>query len=503
MGRLLKQTSPLVLALLIAVQPAAARPAGGVEAQLRAHVETLAADAMEGRKPGTRGGDLAARYVAGQFAAIGLQPGGADGGYYAPVPLLERTTESAAGEWWLKGMAFPVEADDLAFRASPAVARIADAPLIFGGYGVDDDKTGLHAFRGVDVRDAVVLILPGQPEDMADAPAFAARRDALFKAGAAAVLRVGGSAEEWAAVRDAYAEPRTDMSDAAPQPVSGALSPDAWARLAEVAGLDRAIADAAKPAFRAVKIDGNVSLTIRTKLRAYTSWNVVGRLPGAASDAGAILYLAHWDHLGLCRPEGAPDRICNGAVDNASGVAMLLEVARGLATGKGRPPRDLWFVATTAEEMGLIGARTLARTPPVDPARIAAVVNFDTVAIAPRGAPVATLGRGQTPLDPLIDAAARKEGRKVNPSTDANVLIPRQDGWAFTQIGIPAVMVGGSLNMDRLTAYLGHEYHKPGDDLAQALPYDGMAEDVRLHVTLGRMLADPKRYQPPPHRAPR
>lgn len=504
MGRLLIPTSPLLLALLIAVQPAAARSVGGVEAQLRAHVETLAADAMAGRKPGTPGGDLAARYVAGRFAALGLQPGAPDGTFYAPVPLVERTTESAASEWWLKGMAFPVEADDVALRAGPEVARIADAPLIFGGYGVDDDKSGLHAFQGVDVRDAVVLVLPGRPEGVEDAPAFAARREALFKAGAAAVLRVGDGAEEWAAVREAYAAPDTDMPDVAPQPMTGALSPEAWERLAEIAGLDHAIADAARPVFRAVRLDGNVSLTVRTRLRRYTSWNVVGGLPGADPQAGAIFYLAHWDHLGVCRPEGAPDRICNGAVDNASGVAMLIEVARGLAAVKQRPPRDLWFVATTAEEMGLIGARTLAKSPPVDPARIAAVVNFDTVAIAPRGAPVATLGRGLTPLDPLIDAAARKVGRAVNPSTDANVLIPRQDGWAFTRIGVPAVMIGGSLNMDRLTAYLGHEYHKPGDDLSQPLPFDGMAEDVRLHVALGRMLADPKRYHPPPHhQAPR
>lgn len=500
MGRLLVPTSPLILAILIAAQPATARPAAerGIEANLRGHIETLAADDMEGRKPGTPGGTLAVTYIAGQFAAIGLQPGARDGSFYSPVSLVERATESAESEWWLKGMAFPVEAGDIALRGNDEITRIADAPLIFGGYGVEDDKAGLHAFKGVSVDGAVMLLLAGDPHGVEGVPAFAARRDALFKAGARAVVRIETKAEGWPAVRDAYADPRSDMPDTPVQPVTGALSPTAWARLVEIAGLQKAVADAASPAFRAVKLEGSVDMTIRTRLRPYTSWNVIGRLPGADRQAGAIFYLAHWDHLGICRPEGAADHICNGAVDNASGVAMMVEVARGLTAGRKRLPRDLYFVATSAEEMGLIGARTLAKAPPVDASHIKAVVNFDTVAIAPRGTPVAMLGRGRTPLDLLVDAAARKVGRKVNASTDANVLTPRQDGWAFTQIGVPAVMVGGSLNMDLLTAYLGHEYHKPGDDLSQPLPLDGVAEDVRLHVTLGRMLADPKRYQPPP-----
>lgn len=501
MGRLLRPTSPLVLAIFLAAQPAAARPAAerDIETHLRGHIQTLASDAMEGRKPGTPGGDLAVRYVAGQFAAVGLQPGARNGGSYSPVPLIERETESAATEWWLNGMAFPLETGDVVLRASPELARVVDAPLIFGGYGIHGGKTGFRTFDGVDVSGAVVLLLPGSPEGAQGVPSFDARRDALFRAGALAVLRIETDEKSWPAMRDALAAARTDMPDAAPQPVTGAMSPSAWARFAEIAGLQPAVADVAKPSFRAVRIgQGSVSMTVRTRLRRYTSWNVIGRLPGNDPSAGSIFYLAHWDHLGICRPEGAPDRICNGAVDNASGVAMMIEVARGLAEQKRTLPRDIYFVATAAEEMGLIGARTLAKSPPVDAGHIKAVVNFDTVAIAPRGAPVATLGRGRTAMDPLIDAAARKMGRKVNPSTDANMLLPRQDGWAFTQIGVPAVMVGGSLNMDLLEAYLGHEYHKPGDDLSQTLPLDGVAEDVRLHVRLGRMLADPERYQPPP-----
>ncbi|WP_380877805.1 M20/M25/M40 family metallo-hydrolase [Sphingomonas sp. DBB INV C78] len=504
MSRFLSTTSPLLLSAIIALQPLAARPAAEtvIETRVRGHIETLAADAMEGRKPGTPGGDMAVQYVAGQFAAVGLQPGAADGSFYAPVKLVERRAGAVTADWRIKGAAIATGADEMVLRGGDAETRIADAPILFGGYGVDDSlmktKTGLNAFAGVDVRGAVVLLLPGSPSGVANAPAYAARREALLKAGAAAVLRVETDEKGWPAIRDALREARTDLADGPVPPTTGGLSPAAWAKIAKAAGLETAQAEAAKLEFRAARVDGTLSAVIGTEMRPYTSWNVIGRLPGSDPAAGAVLYLAHWDHLGICAPEGAKDRICNGAVDNASGVAMIVEVARGLAAQKNRQARDIYFVATTAEEMGLLGAHALAKAPPVDPAKIVAVLNFDTVAIAPAGAPVAALGRGETPLDPLIDAAARRMGRKVNPSAEANQLRQRQDGWAFTQIGVPAVMVGGSLNLDLLKAYLGGEYHKPGDDLAQPLMLDGVAEDVRLHVTLGRMIADPKRYQPPP-----
>ncbi|SNS29826.1 Zn-dependent amino- or carboxypeptidase, M28 family [Sphingomonas laterariae] len=501
MGRLLSTTPPLLLSALIATQPLAARAPSdaAVEARLRGHVETLAADAMEGRKPGTEGGNMAAAYIARAFAAVGLKAGATDGSYYMPVALVERRPADTKAEWRISGAVVRVDADTVALRAAAPETRIMDAPLIFGGYGIDDEKAGIRSFDGVDVRGAVVLIFGDTPPGLDHAPGYTARRDALIASGAAAVIRIAPDDKKWADFDKALAEPENDLADGTPEPTRGAMAPAAWAKLAKAGKLDGiTAADMARPEFRAVRIDGTASLNIATSLRPYRSWNVVGRLAGSDPAAGALLYLAHWDHLGICRPEGAADRICNGAVDNASGVAMIIEVARGLAAAKKPPVRDIYFVATTAEEMGLLGAHALAKAPPVPAERIAAVLNFDTVAIAPRATPVATLGRGQTPLDPLIDAAARRQGRRINASTDANALTPRQDGWAFTQIGVPAVMVGGSLNLDLLKAYLGGEYHKPGDDLAQPIVLDGVAEDVRLHVTLGQMIADPKRYQPPP-----
>jgi Zn-dependent M28 family amino/carboxypeptidase len=178
-------------------------------------------------------------------------------------------------------------------------------------------------------------------------------------------------------------------------------------------------------------------------------------------------------------------------VDNASGVASMLEVARGLANGPSSP-RTLLFVATTAEEYGLLGARVLARHPP---AKLVAGLNLDTVAIAPRGKPIAVIGRGLTPLDPLIDDTARALGRKVDTGTDANAYVTRQDGWALMSAGVPAVMAGGAFN-DRalLERFFASRYHGPADDLAHDIEFGGAAEDVTFHVALARRLADPSLF---------
>ena len=208
------------------------------------------------------------------------------------------------------------------------------------------------------------------------------------------------------------------------------------------------------------------------------------------------MVLGHWDHLGICRPEGEADRICNGAVDNASGMAMIIEAARALAAGT-RPDRDILFMGTTAEEMGLLGAEHFGANLTLPAGKLVAAINIDTVAIAPAGAPVAIVGRGTTPLDPLVDQAARELGRKVDADLEANAFIQRQDGYALTRAGVPTVMVGGSFSdLGKLGAFLSGPYHKHDDDLNRPIELGGAAEDTVLTVALVRKLADPKVYRP-------
>jgi Zn-dependent M28 family amino/carboxypeptidase len=221
---------------------------------------------------------------------------------------------------------------------------------------------------------------------------------------------------------------------------------------------------------------------------------VIGKIEGSDRADEAVTYTAHWDHLGLCAPPGAPDRICNGAVDNASGVAMMIEIARQLAKGP-QPRRSLYFIATTAEESGLLGAKAFVRNPPLPLDNIVAEMNLDTVALAPAGAPIAIIGRGEEPLASFIDQAARALGRKIDDSTAANAFLNRQDGSVFLKAGVPSVMIGGAFSDPVLLArFLTGPYHHPNDDLKQGIELGGAAEDGALHVALGRLFADPAKF---------
>ncbi|WP_157220564.1 M28 family peptidase [Flavisphingomonas formosensis] len=224
------------------------------------------------------------------------------------------------------------------------------------------------------------------------------------------------------------------------------------------------------------------------------SHNVIGRIEGRDPAAGAVVLLAHWDHLGLCRSERAEDRICNGAIDNASGIAELIELGRLLAAAP-RPVRTIIFLATTGEESGMRGVHAFLRQPPVPLRSIVAAVNFDCVAVAPRDAPLGVIGRGKTALDPLIERIAADAGRVVTDSRGANAYVSRQDGWAFLRAGIPAVMVGGAYGDLRwLRSFMSTRYHRPNDESGRLLDVAGAAQDGAFLSLFARALADPAQF---------
>lgn len=224
------------------------------------------------------------------------------------------------------------------------------------------------------------------------------------------------------------------------------------------------------------------------------SQNVIGRIAGTDPAAGAVVVTAHWDHLGICRSEGAADRICNGAVDNASGVAELIELGRLLVAGP-RMARTILLIATTGEERGLLGSKAFVRDPVVPLASIVAAINFDCVAVAPRDEPIGVIGRGKTVLDPLIDAVAREAGRAVDDDRGANGYLSRQDGWSFLKAGIPAVMAGSAFgDLGPLHRFMDKRYHRPSDQDASALELGGAAQDGAFLAAFVRALADPVRF---------
>jgi hypothetical protein len=366
---------------------------------------------------------------------------------------------------------------DIMLIGQEPVERLDRAPVWLLGQG------GPEQLAGADLRGALVLVT-----QTAGAEQLA---ETLAKAGAAAVVTVLADEVPWQAISGAARRGRDRLRrDGAPR-IQGAMPRAAALRLA---GEER-LAATTRPGFRAVRLPVRATLDVSTEVRNYTSNNVIARLPGRGRSGEAVMVLGHWDHLGICRPEGEADRICNGAVDNASGMAMIIEAARALAAGP-RPDRDVLFMGTTAEEMGLLGAEHFGANPTLPAGKLVAAINIDTVAIAPAGAPVAIVGRGTTPLDPLVDQAARELGRKVDADLEANAFIQRQDGYALTRAGVPTVMVGGSFSdLGKLGAFLSGPYHKHDDDLKRPIELGGAAEDTVLTVALVRKLADPKVYR--------
>ena len=269
-----------------------------------------------------------------------------------------------------------------------------------------------------------------------------------------------------------------------------------------LAALER---EADKPDFAGRAIDLAVSMEATNRERLIHTHNVIARLPGRNPGAGAVLVLAHWDHFGTCAAAPAPHLICNGAIDNASGVAAMIEIARGLARPEAAnaylvntaPDRDIYFLATTAEEMGLLGAEAFAENPPLPLDDVVAAFNLDSVAVAPAGSSFGVVGWGKTSLGPGIAAAARAAHVTLNTAAWPNDYIRRQDGWALIAHDVPAVMVSTAYGAPGpLQRFFGGDYHTPGDVLKPGVEFGGAAADVRFNVALVRWFADAHHVAP-------
>lgn len=465
---------------------------GVSEASLRKHIEILASDDFQGRKPGTEGETKTLDYIVKSWIAAGLKPGGSDGSWFDPVPLVQRLPGSAKYTFTTKDKTLRVVSDDIVLVSKEAHYQ-KKLPLVFGGYGVRSDGRAIDGVAG-----KAVLILIGKPEFApANMASPKARREALIAAGASAVISITDTQGEWSAVRRQFsARPIGLQSQEKRADLEGAMSSEFAVAVVTAAGGDwdklRNAAKVKDYSGEALGIDADFDVT--TNVYKFDSHNVVGKIPGKKKGSGAVLYMGHWDHLGICEPESNEDKICNGAVDNASGIAVLTEVARALA--KSKHDRDIYFVATTGEESGLLGAQQFAAKPPVPLDQIIVALNIDTIAIAKRGAPVAIIGRGTTKLDGDVEAVAKKLRRKIEPSTEANSFIQRQDGWALTQAGVPALMVGGSFaDLKLLQEFLASDYHGPADELTDQTELGGAAEDSDLHIALGEYFASAKKFR--------
>lgn len=459
------------------------------EAELGTHMRVLASDAFEGRAPGTAGENRTIAYIVGEWAKAGLEPvSGSAVPWLQPVPLIESQAVSGSANFKIHGRDVAIEADSVILNGREASLALNDVPVMFVGYGIDEAGA-----VNADVTGKLAIMLYDNAPFGTKLPRYRERRQMLADAGAAAVLVVASEALPWADLRSSLGSKTVRLDSAKPgAAVTGFISLPATEALLTKAGQNAndAMAAAKKGSYRGIALPATADLVATTTIRPFASNNVIAKLPGANPDGKAVLYLGHWDHLGICGDEGAADRICNGAVDNASGIAVLIAVAKRLANGP-RPDRDIYFMATTAEEKGLLGATYFAEHPVVPLSDITVALNIDTIAISPRGTPVATIGRGRPAYDAVIRDVATKLGRTLDEDGEADAFVQRQDGWALGAKGVPSLMVGGSFSdMPLLEAFLGSDYHRAGDNFSDKIPLGGAAEDADLHVALGRVFAD-------------
>jgi Zn-dependent M28 family amino/carboxypeptidase len=469
------------------------RDAPVTEAELRADIAILAGDRFEGRDPGTAGEARTIAHIVGSWAGAGLTPmAGSETPWLQPVPLV--ATEALSGHAIFRhaGRSISLNDDEIALRGRDASFDVKDAPIVYAGFGVDKEGR-----LNMDVKGKVVIILLGDPPFAAKAPSPKQRREMLARAGAIAVLNVADEALPWARLAGGLRGRNIALDDnGSDVPVRGFLSLRALDKLMEKAGHSgEALRAAAQSAsYAGMELPLTVDIETASDVRHFDSHNVIARIEGRNSDGKALLFLGHWDHLGICRPDDEKDKICNGAVDNASGIAALNAVAKRLAAGP-RLDRDVIFLATTAEERGLLGATYFAAQPPIALSQITAAFNLDTIAIAPRDSPVAVIGRGRPAYDAAIRQTALQLGRKMDNDGEADAFVNRQDGAAFTAKNVPAFMAGGSFSdMKLLEKFLSGPYHQAGDDDIAGMELGGAADDADLHVALARLFADRSRW---------
>lgn len=462
-----------------------------LEAQLLAHITELASDAYEGREPGTEGESKTLRYLGKQWFDIGLESGTNDPlhNWFAPVTLVAREPYGSNAVFMRKGRRLILPAGATLVLTSAKRSLVENAPVLFVG-------TGAAIPSRTELAGRVALLLDGGTED-------SERQNALLKGGATAVLTVLDGDRTLDNVRDRRERSGYALaSDRLGGDLEAFITPEGLGRL--LAGTGQSLASlqaaAAAPDFAPRLIDLTATLEATTRETRINTHNVIGKLPGRKPDGKAVLLLAHWDHFGRCAEPPAEDLICNGAIDNASGVAVLTEIARRLVRGI-TPERDIYFLATTAEEIGLLGAHAFADNPPLPLGQIVAAFNIDTVAVAPAGSPFAIVGKGMTGLDAQIAAAAKANKKKLVTGDAANAFVRRQDGWALLQHDVPAVMVSTAWSdIARMERFMDGDYHRPGDTVKPGIELGGAADDVVFLTALARWFADPRKVRGIPDR---
>ena len=507
----------LVLLCLLTAGPLAAQmpPAASAAARaldprvLRAHLEFLADDALEGRAPGTRGGATAARYIASQFERLGLEPAGDSGTWFQRVPIISLTPEPALAVAGATAAPLAWKNDFVmwSMRNDSTVRVKSDA--VYVGYGIVAPEYGWNDYAGVDAKGKIVVTLVNDP-GLRDSTIFRGRILTYYgrwtykieearRQGAAGILMIHtaeSATYPWTTVLSGWVGPQVRLETAPGSlVVAGWLQQDAAARLFRQSGQDLTAltASAARPGFQAVPLGLQLDASVRSTIRRSETHNVLGRWPGRGPLAReAVLIGGHYDHFGIGAPVNG-DSIYNGAEDNASGTAGVLAAAEAFVRSGVHTSRSIVFIGFAAEESGLLGSQALATNPPFPLRDMAAILNLDVLNLYGRTRDFSALGLDQSSLGRTMARAAAAEGLKV--TTNEEALLQgsyfRSDHFSLARVGVPGTsletgsdFVGRPAGWGKQQAqkYVAERYHQPSDEILPWFNYDGAIQQLRVTV---------------------
>jgi len=527
------RTTASIAFLLLAIgcsQPAAPPPpppAGPAEDQISVesftnHVKTLAADEFGGRAPATPGGEKTQEYLAKQLSDLGVAPGAPDGTYFQQVPIVESVVDRSF-VLSVPGNTYRYFADVVAFSGLERPRVQVQGDVVFVGYGINAPELKWNDYQGANVRGKWVMIMVNDPPAPADEPTLfggnaltyygrwtykfeeAARQGA---AGALLIHTDESATYPWQVVQSSWTGTQYSLP---PQPGEPALGIKAWITNAAAADLVRRggrnldqLRDAAsKRGFTAVPLTIKAAATLQQRSSRKTSANVIGKVAGTSNPSEAVFYTAHWDHFGThdAQPSDKPDtdRIFNGAYDNATGVAGVLEIVKAFARAPQKPARSIYFAFVTAEESGLLGSSFLAANSPVPVDKIVANINVDGVNYLGPTKDMVQLGAERSSIGPLVEAILKERGRVL--TGDAHPergYFFRSDHFPFAKVGVPAISLsepkqftgsGAAELLKKQEAYNSTDYHQPSDEYDPSWNFAGGVDDMRVLAQLGWRIA--------------
>ncbi len=505
-----------------AVPAAAAAAVNHVSAErIREHVRFLAHDLLEGRGTGQRGGDIAAEYIASQFALNGLKPLGANGTYMQKVPLVGVTTQPESSFTLVPAGGEPMKLvfkdQWVAYNESLGDRATINADIIWMGYGITAPEYQWDDYKDIDVRGKVLLMLVSEPPSD-DEKFFKGKALTYYgrwtykyenaaRHGAAGVIlihRTDMASYGWEVVRNSNSGEKSYLRTNAPKLLSAGWIQLANAhKLTQACGMDltKMFEEAKSRNFKARPMSAKLEASIVSKIRNIESNNVVGMIPGSNPKLKdeAVLFTSHYDHLGI-RADVKGDNIYNGAHDNATGVGMMLEIAHALADAKARPKRSLVFAAVTAEEQGLRGSEYLGENPPIPAGKIALNLNFD--AIPPLGDPeeLVALGSERSDFYPVVEATAKGFGMTLQPDLHPDRgSYYRSDHFSMSRVGVPAfsLKLGDKFKghpaewgKQKSEEYNTKDYHQPTDEFEAKGDYTANAKLAQFLIALGWKAAE-------------